>query len=218
MSIETAFVSTLTTDIARLQPVLDRYGLSALFVACLVEGFGIPLPGQTLLIACAMLAAGGKLDIVSVLLTAWIATQLGDIIGYAIGRYGLQRSLSSAVKQGERLAKLERLFDRWGMGLLLIARFLDGIRQTSNLAAGALQMSWWRFLVATISGTSLWILTFGVGAFYLELDFHHIVDWLQPIKSIALIVTLALIGALGLSLFWNRRRQASDQQGDAPRR
>ncbi|MBK5965253.1 hypothetical protein CCR95_14435 [Thiocystis minor] len=206
MTLETSLVSTLTSDIARLQPVLDHDGLWALFVACLVEGFGIPLPGQTLLIACALMAASGKLDIVTVLLVAWIATQLGDIIGYAIGRYGLQRTLTSGVKQGERLARLERLFDRWGMGLLLIARFLDGLRQTSNLAAGALRMSWWRFLTATIAGTSLWVGVFGLGAFYLDRDFHKIVDVIEPLRPFALIATAVFFAALALYLFGKRKR------------
>lgn len=209
MSLETAIVSTLTADIERLQPLLDRYGLWALFAACLVEGFGIPLPGQTLLIACALLAASGKLDIVNVLLVAWFATQLGDIIGYVIGRYGLQRALARSVKHRERLTKLERLFDRWGMGLLLIARFLDGLRQTSNLAAGALRMSWWCFLAATLAGTSLWIGVFGLGAFYLERDIHQIVAALAPLRPFALTLTVVLLAALILFLFGRRKQQGS---------
>jgi membrane protein YqaA with SNARE-associated domain len=138
MSLEAEIATTLTSGIASLQPILDRYGLWALFVACLVEGFGIPLPGQTLLIACALLAAAGKLDLTAVLLVAWTATQLGDIIGYLIGRYGLQGVLKRAANHRERLAKVEQAFARWGIGLLLVARFLDGLRQTSNIAAGAL--------------------------------------------------------------------------------
>ncbi len=205
MSLETAFVSTLTTEIARLEPLLDRYGLWALFVSCLVEGFGIPLPGQTMLIACALLAASGKLDLVSVLLVAWFATQLGDILGYVIGRYGVQRSLASTIKRPERLAKLERLFDRWGVGLLLIARFLDGVRQTSNLAAGILLMSWWRFLAASGAGTTLWVLSFGLGAFYLERDFNRIVAFLEPLRPFALGLTVALLAAFVIYLFGRRR-------------
>lgn len=116
----------------------------------LAEGFGIPLPGQTLLIACALLAATGKMDIVAVLIVAWTATQLGDIIGYLIGRYGLKGLLKRASKHRERLEKAKAAFARWGIGLLIVARFLDGLRQTSNIAAGALQMPWWRFLTGTI--------------------------------------------------------------------
>lgn len=204
MSIEAEIATTLTSGIASLQPILDRYGLWALFVACLVEGFGIPLPGQTLLIACAFLAAEGKMDLVAVIVVAWTATQLGDIIGYLIGRYGLQGLLKRAANQRARLLKVEGAFARWGIGLLVVARFLDGLRQTSNIAAGALAMPWWRFLVGTILGTSLWVGTFGFGAYALEHDFHRITDVLDPLRPYALTLTTLLI--VGLILFITGRR------------
>lgn len=204
MSIEAEIANTLTSGIAGLQPILDRYGLLALFVACLAEGFGIPLPGQTLLIACALLAASGKLDLTAVILVAWTATQLGDIIGYLIGRYGLQGVLKRAAKQRERLVKAEAAFARWGIGLLMVARFLDGLRQTSNIAAGALAMPWWRFLVGTILGTSLWVGAFGFGAYTLEHDFHRITDVIEPLRPYALTLSTLLI--VGLLLFLTSRR------------
>ncbi len=204
MSIEAEIANTLTSGIAGLQPILDRYGLWALFVACLAEGFGIPLPGQTLLIACALLAASGKLDLTAVILVAWTATQLGDIIGYLIGRYGLQGVLKRAAKQRERLVKAEAAFARWGIGLLMVARFLDGLRQTSNIAAGALAMPWWRFLVGTIPGTSLWVGVFGFGAYTLEHDFHRITDVIEPLRPYALTLSTLLI--VGLLLFLTSRR------------
>ncbi|MCG6897265.1 MAG: DedA family protein [Thiocapsa sp.] len=193
MGIETEVLTTVSSGIASLQPVLDRYGLWALFVACLVEGFGIPLPGQTLLIACALLAATGKLNLAAVLLVAWLATQLGDIIGYLLGRYGLQGLLKRALKHRDRLLKAEAAFARWGIGLLLVARFLDGLRQTSNMAAGALLMPWGRFLVGTIAGTTLWVGTFGFGAYTLERDFHRITDLLEPLGPYALTSTILLL-------------------------
>jgi membrane protein DedA with SNARE-associated domain len=204
MSIEAEIATTLTSGIASLQPILDRYGLWALFVACLVEGFGIPLPGQTLLIACAFLAAEGKMDLVAVIVVAWTATQLGDIIGYLIGRYGLQGLLKRAANQRARLLKVEGAFARWGIGLLVVARFLDGLRQTSNIAAGALAMPWWRFLVGTILGTSLWVGTFGFGAYALEHDFHRITNVLDPLRPYALTLTTLLI--VGLIFFITGRR------------
>ncbi len=204
MSLEAEVATTLTSGIASLQPILDRYGLWALFVACLVEGFGIPLPGQTLLIACALLAASGKLDLTAVIIVAWTATQLGDIIGYLIGRYGLQGVLKRAARQRERLMKAEAAFARWGIGLLVVARFLDGLRQTSNIAAGALAMPWWRFLIGTVLGTSLWVGTFGFGAYALQRDFHRITDVLEPLRPYAL--TLSTLLFVSLVLFITSRR------------
>ncbi len=206
MSLEAEIATTLTSGIASLQPILDRYGLWALFVACMAEGFGIPLPGQTLLIACALLAATGKMDIVVVLIVAWTATQLGDIIGYLIGRYGLKGLLKRASKHRERLDKAEAAFARWGIGLLIVARFLDGLRQTSNIAAGALQMPWWRFLTGTILGTSLWVGAFGFGAYTLKEDFQRITDVIEPLRPYVLAFSAVLI--LAFIWFLLRRKSA----------
>jgi len=200
MGIESEIVTSLTAKIASVQPFLDRYGLWALFVSCLVEGFGIPLPGETLLVACALMAGAGKLDISSVLLVAWVATQLGDILGFLMGRWGLKRLLRPKADQMERLRRVEALFQRWGLGLLMVGRFLDGIRQTSNLAAGLLEMPWWRFLVGTLVGTSLWVGTFGLGVYLLEGDFYALIRFLEPLKSYGLVIFTLLVLAMIFAL------------------
>jgi membrane protein DedA with SNARE-associated domain len=105
--------------------------------------------------------------------------------------------------QDQKLRKAEALFSRWGMGLLMVGRFLDGIRQTSNMAAGVLEMPWWRFLLGTLVGTSLWVGTFGLGAYLLEEDFHTIVAFLEPLGPYGLAITAILL--LGLIFYLIRR-------------
>lgn len=193
-------VSSLMGEMTRLQPVLDRYGLWALFVAALVEGFGIPLPGQTLLIACGLLAAKGQLDLTAVLLVGWVATQLGDVVGYLIGRRGVHRLIVRTAKSGERLAKAEAWFARYGVAVLVIARFVDGVRQTSNIVAGALEMTWWRFMGATMIGTTLWVAVCGLGAFWLGKDFHAVGAFFHWLRPYAWTVALTLLAFLVLYL------------------
>ena len=71
-----------------ITPYIDHYGYLAVFGAILLEDFGMPVPGETLLIAGALLASRGKMDIVTLLWIACIAAIAGDNIGYAIGRFG----------------------------------------------------------------------------------------------------------------------------------
>ena len=84
----------LEQAVARAQPVFDRYGYLAVFLTILVEGVGIPAPGQTFLIAAALSAAHGKLSLVWVLILACLAAGLGNSLGYLLGRWGGRRLLA----------------------------------------------------------------------------------------------------------------------------
>jgi membrane protein DedA with SNARE-associated domain len=79
----------LQHEIAAVEPWLDRYGYGAVFAAVGVEGFGIPVPGETLLIAGAVNAATqAQFHIALLLLAAFLAAILGSNLGYLIGRRG----------------------------------------------------------------------------------------------------------------------------------
>src|SRR5690242_15863401 len=74
-----------------LAPVLNSYGYLAVGGLILVEDFGVPAPGETVLIAAAVYAGAGQLNLVLVALIAFLAAIAGDNIGYAIGRFGGHR-------------------------------------------------------------------------------------------------------------------------------
>ena len=202
--LEAEVLASLSAEVARLQPVLDRYGLWAMAGATLAEGIGVPLPGQTLLIACALFAVTGGLDIVWVLLVAWWATWAGDLIGYWIGRRGLRERFGRDAVAGSRLAQVQGLFARWGLGLLVVARFLDGLRQTSNIAAGALGMPWRRFLGATALGTTLWVGVYGLGFYLLDADHQAILAVLHGQRFWGWVVVAVALAVLAAYLI--RRR------------
>ncbi len=65
---------------------LTTYGLGLLFVLILLESAGLPLPGETALIAAAILASRGHFDIVVVIAVAAAAAIIGDNGGYYVGR------------------------------------------------------------------------------------------------------------------------------------
>src|ERR1700733_1654850 len=67
---------------------LGHYGLWAILLLVLVEDFGIPVPGETVLIAGAIFAGSGQLNVIAVGVVGFVAAVIGDNVGYAIGRYG----------------------------------------------------------------------------------------------------------------------------------
>ena len=148
-----------------VKPYLDHYGYWALFGAILLENFGLPVPGETLLIASALLASQGKMHIVPLLVTACIAAITGDNIGYAIGRFGGRRLVFRygryVLITEERLQKAEGFFGRYGGAVVVMARFFAVLRQLNGIVAGTAKMSWWRFLLYNMLGAALWVTFWG---------------------------------------------------------
>ncbi len=144
-----------------LEPILSRYGYLAVAAFVFLEDFGVPLPGETILIAAAVYAGAGKLDVIVVGVVAFLAAVLGDNVGFAIGHFG-GRAL--VVRWGryvflteERVAKAERIFGRHGGWIVTIARFIEGLRQANGIVAGIAGMHWAKFLAFNAIGAALWV-------------------------------------------------------------
>jgi membrane protein DedA with SNARE-associated domain len=195
----------LEQAVARVQPVFHRYGYLVVFAAILVEGVGIPAPGQTFLIAASLGAAHGNLSLVWVLISACLAAGLGNSLGYLLGRWGGRRLLARFKVRGGRLARLEDKFRRYGGGVLLVARFFDGLRQLNGIVAGMLEMPWKIFMAFNVLGAMLWTGVWGLGAYFLDQEIkpvHRAFGLIEPYA-----VALTLLGFLALMVYLFRRRR-----------
>src|SRR5260370_33847263 len=104
--------------LAHLAPVLDDFGYLAVGGFIALEDFGVPVPGETILIAAAVYAGAGRLNIVAVGLIAVLAAVAGDNVGYAVGFFGGRALVLRIGKYvggtSERLGKGEGFFARYG--------------------------------------------------------------------------------------------------------
>ncbi|QLL08146.1 DedA family protein [Mycobacterium vicinigordonae] len=153
--------SQLPATLQSLAPTLDRYGYAAVIVLVGLEGVGIPLPGQIVLITAGVYAGAGNLHLGLVLLAGLVAAVGGDNAGYAIGRYGgrelVLRFGRYVFLTRDRLAKTERFFERRGRLVVPLGRFVDGLRQASGIAAGLARMGWRRYLTYNALGSAVWV-------------------------------------------------------------
>lgn len=144
-----------------LAPLLDQYGYLAIAGLVLLEDFGVPAPGETVLIAGAVYAGAGRLNILVVVALAVAAAVVGDNIGYLIGRFGgralVLRFGRYVFLTPRRLDAAERFFTRHGAKVVTIARFIELLRQTNGIIAGVTGMSWRRFLAFNALGAVLWV-------------------------------------------------------------
>lgn len=187
-----------------LAPALDRYGYAAVLALVGVEGFGIPAPGQTILIAAGIYAGAGQLNLALILTLGFVAAVGGDNIGYAIGHYGgrplVLRFGRRVFLTEERLAAAERFFAARGNIVVPIARFVDGLRQANGIVAGLAQMPWWRFLGYNALGAAawvgLWVLVGYAAGDHIGTIFHEFQRYERYLlAAVALAVVVALVRA-----------------------
>ncbi len=198
--------------LAHLAPVLDHYGYLAVGGFITLEDFGIPVPGETILIAAAVYAGAGRLNIAAVGLVAVLAAVAGDNIGYAVGyfggralvlRFGRYVGLTS-----DRLDKAEGFFARYGGAVVTGARFLEGLRQANGIVAGTIRMPWPRFLAFNALGAALWA---GVWASAGYLAGDHITAIYNAVSRYSLYLLIALavaVAALIIRAAVRRHRHA----------
>ncbi len=180
---------------------LQHYGLWAILVFVLIEDFGIPLPGETVLIAGAIYAGSGRLNVVEVGLVAFFAAILGDNIGYLIGRFGGRELIGRWGKYifltPERLEKTENFFDRHGGKIIVVARFIEGLRQANGIIAGIARMHWLRFGLCNALGAALWVGTWvSVGYFagqHIDAIYNGITRYSLYVLIAVVVVIVALI-------------------------
>jgi membrane protein DedA with SNARE-associated domain len=206
-----AVVQEFEHSLAKVQPWLERYGYAAVFVAVMVEGMGIPAPGQTLVIAGTLEAARGNLHPSLLLILVVLAAVLGNSVGYLIGYWGGRPLLKKLKVNVNHWQRLKYFFDRYGGGVVVAGRFFDGLRQLNGIVAGMLKMPWWLFTGFNILGAVLWTGLWGLGTYLLEKDIHTVVYFFRPFKPWIIALSLTGFAALLAYLLW--RRQANQQQG-----
>jgi membrane protein DedA with SNARE-associated domain len=200
---------------ATLAPVLDRYGYLAVGGFVLLEDFGVPTPGETILIAAAVYAGAGKLSIVLVVLIAWVAAVLGDNVGYAIGTFGGRRLVAKygryVLITEERLDKAGMFFERHGGKVVVVARFIEGLRQVNGIVAGTSAMTWRRFLVFNALGAALWVGTWSAVGYFAG---NHITTIYEQVTRyslyVAIGVALVLLALIARALIRRRARSRTN--------
>jgi membrane protein DedA with SNARE-associated domain len=149
----------------------SQWALLLLFALLTLESFGLPLPGETALIACSVLASQGALNIVAVILVAILAAIIGDNLGYWVARRG-GRALLYRYRLTHRYADRylpagERFFAAHGGKAVFFARFVAVLRVTAAWIAGLSHMGWWRFFFWNAAGGVIWATTIGLVSYYL---------------------------------------------------
>ena len=177
--------------------LLSQFGYLAVFFVVAFESFGVPLPGESMLIAAALYAGRtGHLNIGGVFAVAAAGAILGDNAGFWIGhRYGYQwaRKYGGKIRLHEGRMKLGRyLFLRHGGKVVFFGRFFSILRTYAAFLAGTNRMEWRRFLFFNAAGGIVWAAIFsfvfyaaGAGAKSLSSDVEYALGGVLAVLVIA---------------------------------
>ncbi len=184
--------------LAAIIDIPPNVGYAAVFALIAIETMGIPVPGETALIAAALLAHDGQLEIVPLVVVASAAAILGDNVGFAIGRHGGRKLFERPGPFHEHRLKVleqgEPFFAKHGPKAVFLGRWVAGLRIASAWLAGMNKMSWPTFLFWNALG-----------------------DVAEKIFKVAgpAAAGLAVVAVIAF-VVWRRRRSLREHSGAAP--
>jgi membrane protein DedA with SNARE-associated domain len=194
--------------LAALISIPPNVGYPVIFALIAIETMGIPVPGETALIAGALAAHNGTLSIEILVALAAIAAILGDNVGFAIGRhYGRRLFEKPGIWYDQRLGLLEvgePFFANHGPKAVFLGRWVSGLRIASAWLAGMNRMEWPTFLFWNALGGIFWAAGVGFGAYFAGHAFETVISKIGVYGAVA--VGVAFIAFVA----WRHRRHSAE--------
>ncbi len=189
---------------AAIVDIPPHVGYAAVFALIAVETMGIPVPAETAVVAAALLAHNGQMDIVTLIVITATAAIIGDNVGFAIGRHGGRRLfLRPGPFHDHRLRIIEQgepFFEKHGPKAVFLGRWVAGLRIASAWLAGMNKMSWPTFLFWNALGGICWATGVGLGAYYAGHAFEDVITKIGVYGAGAIVVLIAAF------MYWRHRK------------
>ena len=190
--------------------ILRHYGYGCIFLAVFAENLGLPIPSFPVVLVGTALAAELHFRLRGIVFLSVVAAITADQIWYVLGRARghpiLRKLCSLALNPDSCVSRTENLFERYGMKLLLVVKFVPGLNTVAPPLAGMLKIGLLRFALFDLGGIGLWV----ASAVLLGLGFRNqvewVVEWLGALGKTSVLILLVLFGGW-LLLKWLERRR-----------
>ena len=201
-AVRASIILGLATSVHRHHhgPPVDYLGLA---LAAGASWAGVPGPGEPVLIAAAVYAARNRLDIVEVLVVAFVAAALGGIVGWLIGRIGgrtlvtapgpLLRARMAAVARGDDV------FERHPViAILLTPAWVAGIHRPRTDV----------YMILNLVGSAVWAAGIGLAAYWIG---PSVIDFVGDVGLATTLLLGALIASVVAAEIVRRRRRRNER-------
>lgn len=185
---------------------VSRWGYPALFVGTLVEGTGFPGPVEVLFFAAGFLVAEGRMSLPFVVLSSMVGMFIGNLIGYAVGRYGgrpfVERYGHYMGLPPEGLGRAQVWFDRYGGLTVAVSRIIGVTRTPSIVAAGVLRLRMVSYALWSLVGDTAFIVFWALVGTFLG---NRWLAWKAAhpdlVYAFGAFVVIAIIGGVFISKY-----------------
>jgi membrane protein DedA with SNARE-associated domain len=194
-----------------LRDHFTTHGYWTLGATLLLENAGIPLPGETMLLFASFLAfQHHELNLGLIIGVGTLACTLGDNLGYWIGHHGgrplLHRYQRVFRVSDEKIARGEKLFERFGAVTVFFARFVFGMRVIAGPLAGVLRMPWRRFVLFNFLGAAVWVTVISCVGYFFGRHWQRLLEIVGRANVVVFVVAVVVVW-----LLW-RRYQKREQK------
>lgn len=193
-------------EFIRSQNVLFIYGI--LIASAYIENIFPPFPGDAVVLAGLYLAGKGDINYIAVLVSAVSGGLAGAMTLYAIGYLKGRRFFE--IGKGKTLAKgglikMDRLFQKYGVTIILVSRFVAGIRSAIAISTGIARYSVVRMMVLTTISFLLWYAMLTGLMIYSKSNWRMIVDIVRQYNVVLIVVGIVILVIWITRSLWARR-------------
>ena len=195
--------------------LLVTHGVALVFVATLAARLGAPVPAVPFLIVAGALSVGGQLSFAGAVAAALAGNLIGDAAWFWAGRrwgYRVLRLLCRiSLSADSCVQRSESILGRWGGASLIAAKFVPGVSVVAPPLAGALRMSYTRFLAYETLAALIWTLVFLLVG---RLFHAAVADVLAVLANVGLVAMALLALALAAFVGWRYRLRRIALRGE----
>ena len=211
-----------------------RHGYVWLFLAALLERLGLPLLVTPVMIAAGAVAGLGDLSLVGIIVVAVVASEIGDLVWYELGRSQgssvLRLLCKISLEPDSCVRRSEDAFARRTTSSLILSKFVPGVGRLAGPVAGMSGMTRLRFLLLNALGSLLWAAVFALVGYIparklpIDVLLEEAAGWLLALLLVALVANIIwkyvqrqrFIRSLRVSRMTVEQLKAAIDQGERP--
>jgi len=186
----------IAVEVTALISSLGYWGVA---LAMAAESCNVPIPSEIIHPFAGYLVSTGRFEFIPAVLAGALGGLAGSIASYYLGYYLMESPLLFFISS-ERREWLNRIFARYGEGIVFFGRLLPMVRTVISLPAGAARMNIWKFIGYTLAGSLIWATIFTYLGYLMGKNWERLSVYFHEADVVILV-------ALGLGLvYWVWRR------------